>query len=174
MSSRHLGCLGVYLIYAFVKGNKTNKLLQRLGELCVSGYLLGTAYLINESYEDRRAFMELVPGGNYARYFVTLILACAGICFISGYFLKDISLSVVFCLTFLLGIIDLRFSYWSYRGMQYWNQVRLAVDTANLVAGFFMFMSFYENIIGDEELYQGETEGKGTAEEDTEEHVKTD
>ena len=150
ISSRHLGCLGVYLIYAFIKSKRTSKLLPRLGELCIAVYLIAQAYLMNESYEDKKAIMDLVPGGNYARYFFTLMYGSAGICFLSGYFLKDISMSMAFTLSFLTCVVDMRFWFWSYRGMSYWNQFRLVSDNVTLIFGFFMFMKHYENLSEEE------------------------
>lgn len=150
ISSRHLGCLGVYLIYSVIKDSKQSKLVQRVGELCIAVFLLGNAYLINESYEDRKALMEHIPGGNYARYAITVLYTCAGICFLSGYFLKDISMSMAFLVTLLTLIVDVKFSYWSYRGMAYWNQFRIVIDNVNMIAGFFLFMAYYENIAKEE------------------------
>ena len=159
--------MGVYLIFAFIKSGKKTRLTQRVGELCVAVYLLSAAYLTNESYEDRRALMENIPGGNYMRYFITIIYACSGLCFLSGYFLKDISMSMAFCLTFVTFLVEMKFTYWSYRGMQYWNQVRLAIDSLNLLVGFFMFLNFYENVkVEEEETDQSETEAYENTEED--------
>lgn len=141
-----MGCLGVFLIYAVTKGKSESKLLHRLGELCVATYLIGQAYLINESYEDKKAIVDLIPGGNYARYFLTLIYGSTGLCFLSGYFLKDTSMSMVFCICFVTCLVDLRFWFWTYRGMSYWNQVRLVMDNINLVFGFLLFMKHYENL----------------------------
>ncbi|XP_060564694.1 transmembrane protein 101-like [Ruditapes philippinarum] len=146
IASRHAGCLGVYLIYSFIKSNRQSNLIHRIGELCISAYLLGSAYLINESYEDKRAVLENIPGGNYARYFLTIIFTCAGLCFISGYFLRDISMSMAFLIGAITILVDMKFSYWSYRGMAYWNQMRIVIDNLNLLTGFFVFMIHYENI----------------------------
>ena len=169
--------MGVYLIFAFIKSGKKTRLTQRVGELCIAVYLLSAAYLFNESYEDRRALMENIPGGNYLRYFVTIIYACSGLCFLSGYFLKDISMSMAFCLTFVTFLVDMRFSYWSYRGMHYWNQVRLAVDSLNLLVGFFMFLNFYENVKVEEQEEEdneaNQDEGEVEASEQTEEDKKS-
>ena len=167
--------MGVYLIFSFIKSGKKSKLTQRVGELCIAVYLLTAAYLFNESYEDRRGLMENLPGGNYMRYFVTIIYACSGICFLSGYFLKDISMSMAFCLTFVTFLVDMKFSYWTYRGMHYWNQLRLTIDGLNLLIGFFMFLNFYENMKVEEQEQeendvdtqdQGETEASEQTEED--------
>lgn len=146
LSSRHLGCLGIYLIYSFIKSNRKSKLMHRLGELCVAVYLIAQAYLINESYEDKKAITDLIPGGNYARYFFTLVYGSAGLCFLSGYFLKDISMSVAFFLSFVTCVVDMRFWFWTYRGMSYWNQFRLVTDNVNLIIGFFLLMQHYENL----------------------------
>lgn len=118
--------------------------------MCVAVYLLGNAYLLNESYEDRRAIIEHIPGGDYARYFLTTLYACCGICFLSGYFLKDISITMAFLLCAVTMIVDLKMSYWSYRGMAYWNQMRLVIDNVNLIIGFFVLMNHYENLSAEE------------------------
>lgn len=147
--------------------------MHRLGELSVATYLIAQAYLMNESYEDKKAVLDLVPGGNYARYFITLVYGSAGLCFLSGYFLKDISMSVAFLLSFLTCIIDMRFWFWSYRGMSYWNQVRLVLDNVNLIFGFFLFMKHYENL--EEEDYEGIRKAHSDLQQrDDEEHDKED
>ena len=163
--------MGVYLIYAFIKSGKKMRLTQRVGELCIAVYLLTAAYLFNESYEDRRGLMENLPGGNYMRYFITIIYACAGICFLSGYFLKDISMSMAFCLTFITFLVDMKFAYWTGRGLNYWNQVRLAVDSLNLLIGFFMLLNFYEAVKGEEQ--EAEEEQEDTLENE-DEHQKSE
>ncbi|XP_052801377.1 uncharacterized protein LOC128232073 [Mya arenaria] len=146
LSSRHLGCLGLYILYAFMKSGRESKLMQRVGELCLATYLCAQAYLLNESYEDKKAIDELVPGGIYARYVFTLLFACAGLCFIAGYFLKDISLTVAFVVSIYIILVDMKFWFWQYRGTSYWNQVRLLIDNVNIVAGFFLLMNHYENL----------------------------
>jgi uncharacterized membrane protein YphA (DoxX/SURF4 family) len=123
--------------------------MQRIGELCIAVYLCAQAYLFNESYEDKKAIMDLIPGGNYARYALTLVFACAGLCFISGYFLKDISLAVTFVLIVFMVLVDIKFSFWTYRGMSYWNQARLLADNVNLLFGFFLCANHYENLSKD-------------------------
>lgn len=167
ISSRHLGCMGVYLIFSFIKSGQKSRLTQRVGELCIAVYLLSAAYLFNESYEDRRGLMENLLGGNYMRYFITLVYACSGLCFLSGYFLRDISMSMAFCLTFVTFLVDMKFTYWTYRGMNYWNQVRLTLDNANLLVGFFMFLTFYENLKVEEAEEENETQESNTEEEHT-------
>ncbi|KAL4225684.1 hypothetical protein ACF0H5_016373 [Mactra antiquata] len=173
ISGRHLGCLGVYLIYSFINSNKDNKLIHRIGELCIATYLLGSAYIINESYEDKRAIMEFIPGGDYARYFLTLLFTCCGLCFLAGYFLKDISMTMGFLLMVVTLIIDMKFSYWSYRGMAYWSQMRLVVDNVNLIVGFFVLMSHYENLsVEENEAIRAAHEEQENEEEEETKHDK--
>ena len=161
--------MGVYLIFAFIKSGKKFKLTQRVAELCLAVYLLTSAYLFNESYEDRRGILENLPGGNYMRYFITIVYACSGLCFLSGYFLKDISMSMAFCLTFMTFLVDMKFTYWTTRGLNYWNQVRLAADNFNLLIGFFMFLNFYEPVKVDEE-----EENESEVAETKDEHQKSE
>lgn len=134
------------MLFAFLKSNRETKMMQRIGELCLAGYLCAQAYLFNESYDDRKAIMDLVPGGIYARYVFTLLFACAGICFIASYFLKDISLTMAFVIIVYLMLVDTKMWFWQYRGMTYWNQIRLVLDSVTILCGFLMLINHYENL----------------------------
>ena len=59
-------------------------------------------------------------------------------------------MSMAFTLSFLTCVVDMRFWFWSYRGMSYWNQFRLVSDNVTLIFGFFMFMKHYENLSEEE------------------------
>lgn len=55
-------------------------------------------------------------------------------------------MSMAFLCSTLTVLVDMKFSYWSYRGMAYWNQMRIVIDSLTLITGFFVFMNYYENI----------------------------
>ena len=85
-------------------------------------------------------------------------------------------MSVGFCLMFLTFLIDIRLTYWTYRGMAYWNQMRLVIDNVNLILGFFLLSNHYENLAEDTQDEDGE-ESKDTDDEEEneeEDHVKSD
>ncbi|KAK3605528.1 hypothetical protein CHS0354_013151 [Potamilus streckersoni] len=152
ISLRCLGCMGIFILYVHLQNSKNssskkNAILRRIGELVIGFYLVLSAYYINDSYEDKRAIQYLFVGHDWSRYFITLIYAASGVCFLSGYFLKDISLSLVFLLLLYTGFVDLRIDYWQSRGILFWDQIRLIVDHVTLIIGFIYLSSKYDNEI---------------------------
>ena len=137
---RHLGCGGVFVLYSFLLDTKRPVPIRKLGEIIMGLFLLGYCYVLNTSPEDKRAFVSHILGGDYSRYLFTLVMACAAISFFSGYFIRDVSLSVILCLTISTIFIDLDFTYWvETKGMLFWNQFRIICDDVCLILGFALF-----------------------------------
>lgn len=67
-------------------------------------------------------------------------------------------MSMAFLCSALTVLVDMKFSYWSYRGMAYWNQMRIVIDSFTLITGFFVFMNYYENIAREQREMAGECE----------------
>ncbi|KAL3842240.1 hypothetical protein ACJMK2_020276 [Sinanodonta woodiana] len=152
ISLRCFGCMGIFILYAYLQNikngtSKKNTILRRIGELVIGFYLVLSAYYINESSEDKRAIQYLFVGHDWTRYFLTLIYATSGICFLSGYFLKDISISLIFLLLLYTGFVDLRIDYWKSRGILFWDQIRLIADHVTLIIGFLYLSLKYDNEI---------------------------
>lgn len=148
MALRHFGCAGMFLIYSYIYDVQRLKQLRKIGETVVGIFLVAYVYALNNSPEDRKGFLSHIPGGDWSRFFFTLILACGAMCFFSGYFLRDISLSCMVVLAILTVFIDCDIRYWvNVKHMHYWNQVRLISDDLCLILGFAMIGCRFDNKI---------------------------
>ncbi|XP_060083499.1 transmembrane protein 101-like [Ylistrum balloti] len=148
MGVRHIGCAGMFILYSHLQDRKWTTHLRRIGEITVGLYLLGITYVLNNSAEDKRAFLSHVVGGDWSRYFYTLIIACAALSFFSGYFLRDMSISVIILLTLATVFVDCDLTFWvDRRGMHYWNQIRIVLDDICLILGFSMLTVRFDNIV---------------------------
>ncbi|XP_021353061.1 transmembrane protein 101-like [Mizuhopecten yessoensis] len=146
MSIRHLGCSGMFILYSHLQDKSGSSQLRRLGEIIVGLYLIGITYILNNSAEDKRAFLSHIVGGDWSRYFYTLILACAALSFFSGYFLRDMSVSMIILLTLSTLFVDCDFTFWTNRrGMHLWNQIRIVLDDICLILGFTMLTVGFDN-----------------------------
>ncbi|XP_069131678.1 transmembrane protein 101-like [Argopecten irradians] len=146
MGIRHLGCAGMFVLYSYLQDRTSST--RRLGEITIGLYLLGLTYILNNSNEDRSAFLSHIVGGDWSRYFFTLIVACAALSFFSGYFLRDMSISIVILLTLYTVFVDCDFTFWvGKRGMHHWNQVRIVMDDIFLIIGFTMVTLRFDNVI---------------------------
>ncbi|XP_033752923.1 transmembrane protein 101-like [Pecten maximus] len=148
MGIRHLGCAGMFILYSHLQDRMTSGHLRRLGEITVGITLIGLTYILNNSAEDKRAFLTHIVGGDWSRYFYTLIIACAAMSFFSGYFLRDMSISMIILLTLSTLFVDCDFTFWvDRRGMHYWNQIRIVLDDIFLILGFAMVTIRFDNIV---------------------------
>lgn len=148
MSVRLIGCAGIYVLFSYFQEQVKSRQLRKLGETLVGIFLIAYVYIINNTYEDKRAFLMHIPGGNWIRYFITLALACGAISFFSGYFLRDVSISLAIVFAILTVAVDCDIQYWvNKRGMFYWNQVRVIADDLCIIIGFCLLMTRGDNKI---------------------------
>lgn len=148
MSVRLVGCAGVLVLFSYFQEQVKSRQLRKLGETLVGIFLIAYVYIINNTYEDKRAFLMHIPGGDWSRYFITLVLACGAISFFSGYFLRDVSISLAIVFAILTVAIDCDIQYWvNKRGMLYWNQVRVIADDLCIIIGFCLLISRGDNKI---------------------------
>ena len=148
IASRHVGCVGIFLLFSSVFENLPSKQLQKLGETVVGVFLMAFVYILNNIPEDRQAFLSHVPGGDWSRYFFTLVLTAGAISFFSGHFLRDMSISVIITFGILTILVDCDIHFWvETKGMLFWNQVRLIIDDLCILLGFSMIVVRIDNRI---------------------------
>lgn len=146
MASRHIGCIGIFLLFSSIFENLPSKQLQKLGETVIGLFLMAFVYILNDSVEDKKAFLYHVPGGDWSRYFFTLVLAAGAISFFSGHFLRDMSISVIVMFGILTILIDCDINYWvEGNRMLFWNQVRIIIDDLCILLGFAMIVVRIDN-----------------------------
>lgn len=143
MTLRCMGVAGFTILYAFYSMRKPrSQPLRRLAESIIGIYLIAIIYSSIESPEDRTAFVNLVPGGNFTLYVYALILAGAAMCYLPGMFVYDVSLFLLPALAVSCVFIDCNVHYWTYRrGLDFWNQIRLMADSIFIVMGVAMILS---------------------------------
>jgi hypothetical protein len=146
MAIRHVGCAGIFVLFSYFCEEIKSKQLRKTGETVVGIFLMAYLYIINNSYEDKQTFLMHIPGGDWSRYFITLVLACGAISFFSGYFLRDVSMSLAIVMAILTIVIDCDIRHWvDKRGMLYWNQVRVITDDLCIILGFCLFITKGDN-----------------------------
>lgn len=146
MASRHIGCVGIFLLFSSIFENLPSKQLQKLGETVIGLFLMAFVYILNDSVEDKKAFLSHVPGGDWSRYFFTLVLAAGAISFFSGHFLRDMSISVIVMFGILTILVDCDINYWvEGNRMLFWNQVRIIIDDLCILLGFAMIVVRIDN-----------------------------
>lgn len=146
MAIRQVGCAGVFVLFSYFNDNAKSKQLRKIGETIIGIFLMAYVYMINTTYEDEQAFLTHLPGDDWSRYFITLILACGSISFFSGYFLRDVSASLAVVMAILTIVIDCDIRYWvDKRGMYYWNQVRVVTDDLCIILGLCLFVTRGDN-----------------------------
>lgn len=146
MASRHIGCVGIFLLFSSIFENLPSKQLQKLGETVIGLFLMAFVYILNDSVEDKKAFLSHVPGGDWSRYFFTLVLAAGAISFFSGHFLRDMSISVIVMFGILTILVDCDINYWvESNKMLFWNQVRIVIDDLCILLGFTMIVVRIDN-----------------------------
>lgn len=140
--------MGIFLIFSSIFENLPSKQLQKLGETVTGIFLMAFVYILNNSNEDKRAFLSHVPGGDWSRYFSTLVLAAGAISFFSGHFIRDVSISVIGVFGILTILVDCDINFWvEMRKMLFWNQVRLIIDDLCILLGFAMIVVRVDNRI---------------------------
>ncbi|XP_067654791.1 transmembrane protein 101-like [Haliotis asinina] len=149
MAVRQVGCVGVYVLMAFIHTKKENRSepLRRVGEIILGIYLFAYAYILNSSSEYKRGFLHHFLDSDWLRYFITLAIVACALCFLSGYFIRDMSVCAVVMLILVTMVMDLDFDYWTRRGVHFWNQARLLLDSLTAVTGFALFSRVFENRI---------------------------
>ncbi|XP_046552430.1 transmembrane protein 101-like [Haliotis rubra] len=149
MAVRQVGCVGIYVLVAFIHTKKENRSepLRRVGEIILGIYLFAYAYILNSSSEYKRGFLHHFLDSDWLRYFITLAIVACALCFLSGYFIRDMSVCAVVMLILVTVVMDLDFDYWTRRGVHFWNQARLLLDSLTAVTGFALFSRVFENRI---------------------------
>lgn len=93
------------------------------------------------NFQIRSAVLSHVMGGDWGRYLFTVaILACA-LSFLSGYFLRDMSLCATLTIMTLTILVDSDFNFWTRKGVHFWNQVRMVGD--NLCICISLFYAYF-------------------------------
>ncbi|ESP00813.1 hypothetical protein LOTGIDRAFT_238498, partial [Lottia gigantea] len=142
IATRHVGCAGIYILYSSFQEKKSlasRQQLQRIGEILLGIYFFAYMYALNNNTEFKEAFGSHVPGGDWSRFIVTVVMATCSLGFITGFFVRDICLCSSVIIMFMAVILDGDFKYWTRRGVHYWNVVRMAIDSMCCVVGFVYF-----------------------------------
>ena len=144
MGVRTIGVASVFLLYGHFTDKKVteNDQIRRLGETFLGIVMIAQVYGLIESPEDKNAFLSHIPCSVVALYIYAIILGAAGLCYLPGIFVHDVTQVLVFLYTLVTLLIDTDFNYWSKkRGLDFWNQFRLLSDSLLIVLGFIMLLS---------------------------------
>ncbi|KAK7480415.1 hypothetical protein BaRGS_00028334, partial [Batillaria attramentaria] len=147
MSLRQFGCLGVYVMLAYVIDNKRSIQLRRIGEICLGLFLMSYVYLLNSVIQYKEAFYMHMLGGDGMRYLVALTLAGCALSFFSGFFLRDMSICAAATLLLTTLSVDLDLSYWMSKNVHQWNQIRQLMNNGCAIVGLFMLFTTVDNRI---------------------------
>ncbi|GFS12431.1 transmembrane protein 101-like [Elysia marginata] len=145
MCVRQIGCVGVYLMFASILDKKKSSHIRRTAEIVLGLYLFAYVYLINNTKEVRNATLSHILAGDWGRYMFTVVLAACALSFFSGYFLRDMSLCAAVTIVLLTVLVDCDFSYWSRKGVHFWNQARMVGDNLCVCTGLFYAFFHIDN-----------------------------
>ena len=143
MSTRLLGVAGSFLMYAcFTSQNPQPRSLRRLAECLVGFSVMFSSYSVLVVAEDRQAFLHLIPFSYVLPFVYGTALGAIGLCYISGLFVYDVTIGLVFLLLASTAGVDVRMWYWTQRrGIHYWNQMRMIIDNLAIVAGALLYLT---------------------------------
>ncbi|XP_059150849.1 transmembrane protein 101-like [Physella acuta] len=143
--TRQVGCIGIYLLFAYVIDRRKSVPLRRFAEIIMGLYLFAFTYLINNVHEVRSGVLSHMIGGEWGRYVVTVLIAACALSFFSGYFLRDMSLCAAVVIAFMVCTVDSDVDYWSRKGVHYWNQIRMIADSLCVCVGLIYAFFHLEN-----------------------------
>jgi len=143
MSTRLLGVAGNFLLYAYFVSRKPQpQILRRIGECLVGFSVVFSTYSVLTIAEDREAFLKLIPLSHVMLFVYGTILGTVGLCYIPGLFVYDVTIGLAILLLASTVGVDMRIRYWTqYRGIHYWNQMRLIFDNLTIVAGALLYLT---------------------------------
>jgi len=143
MSTRLLGVAGNFLLYAYFTSPKPQpRLLRRIGECLVGFSVMFSTYSVLTIAEDREAFLKLIPFSHVMLFVYGTILGTVGLCYIPGLFVYDVTIGLVLLLLASTVGVDMRMWYWTQRrGIHYWNQIRLIIDSLAMIAGALLYLT---------------------------------
>lgn len=143
MSTRLLGVAGNFLLYTyFISRKPQRQLLRRIGEFLVGFSVIFSTYSVLTIAEDRDAFLKLIPFSHVMLFVYGTILGTVGLCYIPGLFVYDVTIGLAVLLMASTVGIDMRIWYWTqYRGIHYWNQMRLIIDNLTIIAGALLYLT---------------------------------
>ncbi|KAK3101102.1 hypothetical protein FSP39_000947, partial [Pinctada imbricata] len=146
MSVHQAGCAAMFILLSSLHDPKQSKHLRKIAETLTGFFLIAYTYMLNNSPEDRRALLAHIPGDDWSRYVVTLILAAGAVCFFSGHFLRDISISLVVVFAILTLFVDCDIDYWvKSKHMHIWNQIRIIIDNICIIIGLSVVIMKFGN-----------------------------
>ena len=143
MASRLVGVAGMIMLYAFFTMPKPRSAqLRRIGETLVGLWLVCATYMLVQSPEDRSAFTSHLPGGTPMVYIWAVMLGTCALCYLPGMFVHDVSQVLIVFLSISTILVDCDINYWTKRrGLDFWNQIRLAADLITIILGLCMYVT---------------------------------
>ena len=147
MSSRLLALSGIVLLFSFFHEKKPRPQHYRwIGERLMAMYFFCVFYSTIYSKEDSQALLLHYPGGETTQYLCATLAALGAIAYFTGYFILDISYTLVVFILINTLAIDCDIYYWTHRrGLDFWNQFRLLSDNLYIVLGIIMILSCSTN-----------------------------
>jgi hypothetical protein len=142
MAVRMVGVSGFFFTYGYFTSSKPRpKMLRRFGEILIGLYALATTYCVLQIAEDREAFLKMFPFSQPLLFVYATLLGGVGLCFLPGLFIYDTTILLTILLVLSTAFVDCRMHYWTKRrGLDYWNQFRLAADSFSLVCGCLLYL----------------------------------
>ncbi|XP_075436474.1 transmembrane protein 101 isoform X2 [Ascaphus truei] len=131
MYSRTIAVIGGFLVLASGAGEiyrqkPRSRSLQSTGQVFLGIYLICVAYTLQHSKDDRLAYLDHLPGGEFALQLLFILYGVLALSLLSGYYVRLATQVLAVLLPLSLLFVDGNFSYWhGGRRVEFWNQMRL-------------------------------------------------
>ncbi|XP_066518787.1 transmembrane protein 101 [Hoplias malabaricus] len=131
MYSRAMAVIGGFLVLASGAGEvyrqkPRTRSLQSTGQVFLGIYLICLVYSLQNSQEDRLAFLDHIPGGEVTVQLLILVFGILALSFLSGCYVQLSSQILSVLLPLVILFIDGNIGYWHRtRRVEFWNQMKL-------------------------------------------------
>ncbi|KPP70331.1 transmembrane protein 101-like [Scleropages formosus] len=131
MYSRAFAIIGGFLVLASGAGEvyrqkPRTRSLQSTGQVFLGIYLICVAYSLQHSQEDRRAYLNHVPGGELTLQLLFVLYGVLALSFLSGYYVSLSAQILATVLPLVALFIDGNVGYWHHtQRVEFWNQMKL-------------------------------------------------
>ncbi|KAJ8364706.1 hypothetical protein SKAU_G00135370 [Synaphobranchus kaupii] len=131
MYSRAIAIIGGFLVMASGAGEvyrqkPRTRSLQSTGQVFLGIYLICMVYSLQHSQEDRMAYLNHIPGGEFTLQLLFVLYGVLALSFLSGYYVRLAAQILATLLPLVVLFIDGNIGYWHHsRRVEFWNQMKL-------------------------------------------------
>ncbi|KAM6951874.1 transmembrane protein 101 [Aplochiton taeniatus] len=131
MYSRALAIVGGFLVLASGAGEvyrqkARTRSLQSTGQVFIGVYLICMVYSLQNSKEDRLAYLDHIAGGEITLTLLAVLFGALALAFLSGCYIRLAAQILAIVLPPVVLLIDGNLGYWhTTRRVEFWNQMKL-------------------------------------------------